>query len=176
MRSAITVVLFLLALSLAGGSPADAARSKGKGKNAGRQKLTGRVAAKRGAGPAKGTLPRRPNTATVHKRTLRGGDKVMAAIARSPGLVGAPIADSFIRGKLFFGDPARSFRGSKAQRAILKLARKSGGTHDGTFELRDPKTRQLVGYYSQISTGVTSGLHVFHDRRGGRVATTPYEY
>jgi len=173
-RSNCLLVLVFVGLSLAAAGPALAARSKGK--SAGRQKVSGRVAARRSAGPVKGTLPRRSVSPTIHKRTLQGSDRVMAAIARAPGLGSAPIADSFIRGKLFFGDPARGFKGSKAQRAILKLARKSGGTHDGTFELRDPKSKQVVGYYSQISTGVTSGLHVFHDRRGGRVATTPYAY
>jgi hypothetical protein len=172
VRTASVLGLVLVCLSLAGGGPAGAAKSKGRGGE--RQKVTRRVAAKRSAPATRGTLPRRGTT--IHKQKLQGGDRVMAAIARSPGLAGAPIADSFIRGKLFFGDPARGFRGSKAQRAILKLARKAGGTHDGTFELRDPGTRQLVGYYSQISTGVTSGLHVFHDARGSRVATTPYDY
>ena len=173
-RSTSLLVSALLGLSLAAAGPALAARSKGKG--SGQPKVTRRVAVKRGAGPARGELPRQSTAPTIHKRTLQGGDRVMAAIARSPGLRGAPIADSFIRGKLFFGDPARGFKGSKAQRAILKLARQSGGTHDGTFELRDPKSKQVVGYYSQISTGATSGLHVFHDARGGRVATTPYTY
>jgi hypothetical protein len=138
--------------------------------------VTRRVAARRSPVKSKGTLARRHTEVTVHKHGLRGGDMVMASIARSPGLEKAPIADSFIRGVLFFGDPQPSFKGSKAQRAILKLVRAQKGTHDGTFELRDPETRKLVGYYSQISTGPTRGLHVFHDPRGQRVATTPYSY
>jgi hypothetical protein len=167
----VLLSLVLLSLSLSG---AEAARQKGRSGE--RPKVTRRVASKRGSGKPKGNLARRHTEVTVHKTGLRGGDMAMAAIARSPGLEHAPIADSYIRGILFFGDPAPSFKNSKAQRAILKLARAQKGTHDGTFELRDPTTRKLVGYYSQISTGPTRGLHVFHDPRGQRVATTPYSY
>jgi len=175
-RSTTALAFVLLSLTLVAGGPAEAARSSKNKNAAGRQKVSRRVAAGRGSAAAKRDLARRPGAATIHKRKLEGGDRVMAAIARSPGLAAAPIADSFIRGKLFFGDPERSFRGSKAQRAILKLARRAGGHHDGTFELRDPASKKVVGYYSQISTGDTTGLHVFVDRRGGKVATTPYSY
>jgi hypothetical protein len=165
----VLLAIVLLSLSLSG---AEAAR----GRSAQKTKVTRRVAARRGSARTKGNLARRHTEVTVHKTGLRGGDVAMAAIARSPGLEHAPIADSYIRGILFFGDPPPSFKNSRAQRAILKLARAQKGTHDGTFELRDPTTRKLVGYYSQISTGPTRGLHVFHDPRGQRVATTPYSY
>lgn len=176
MRSATWLLglLVIVSLSLTGAPDAGAAKSRPKSTSA--RKGSPRVAAKRSAPVRKGDLARGPSGVTIHKRTLRGGDSIMAAIARSPGLTSAPIADSFIRGKLFFGDPAPAFHGSRAQRAIRNLARSQRGSHDGTFELRDPGTRKLVGYYSQISTGVTSGLHVFHDARGAKVATTPYSY
>ena len=170
MRSAI-IALLLLALSSSG---AEAARQRGR--SADKPKVTRRVAAKRKTDKVKGNLARRHTEVTVHKKGLRGNDALMAAIARSPGLESAPIADSYLRGVVFFGDPPPSFKNSKAQRAIFKLARAQKGTHDGTFELRDPTTRKLVGYYSQISTAPTRGLHVFHDARGQRVATTPYSY
>lgn len=171
MRSALLALVLLSSLSL---PTAEAARQRGRSGE--KANVKSRVAARRPPSKTKGNLARRHTEVTVHKTGLRGNDMVMAAIARSPGLASAPIADSFIRGVLLFGDPAPSFRGSKAQRAILNLARAQHGTHDGTFELRDPITRKLVGYYSQISTAPTRGLHVFHDLRGQRVATTPYSY
>ncbi|HEU5061167.1 MAG TPA: hypothetical protein VFU21_31770 [Kofleriaceae bacterium] len=177
MRSPLlTSVLFLLSLSLAAAT-ADAARSR-RGGSQPEKKVKLATSKRTPKKSARGTLPRGAGSqsATIHKQKLLGGDQVMAEIARSPGLPGSPVADSFIRGKLFFGDPEPSFRGSRAQRAILQTARRAGGTHDGTFELRDPRTRSVVGYYSSISTSASSGIHVFHDRMGRKVATTPFTY
>ena len=183
MRSPIQFsVLFLLAVSLATAGTAGATGGKRRGGSEQQQKKKGigqTVTGKRAPKASRGRLPRgggATTSATVHKQKLVGGDRVMAEIARSPGLPSAAVADSYIRGKLFFGDPAPSFRGSRAQKAILQLARRSSGSLDGTFELSDPNTRKVVGYYSQISTGASSGLHVFHDRTGRRVATTPFSY
>ena len=185
MRSPIQIsVLFLLALSLAAAGAAGAAGGKRRGGSDQQQKKKnaagGAPSGTRAPEASHGKLPRgsggAASSATVHKQKLVGGDRLMAEIARSPGLPSAPVADSYIRGKLFFGDPAPTFRGSRAQKAILQLARRSGGSLDGTFELSHPTTRKVVGYYSQISTGASSGLHVFHDRMGRRVATTPFSY